>query len=148
MPYKLFYEKKPRIKDVNKLAQGLAGYADVMRGHGPIQSFAFFIRNNRYKIKGKVKGGCHGCLYYGCLYVDQLWVDEEIRHQGYGRRLIQAAENWAKGQGCLFSTVNTMDWEALGFYKKLGYFVEFERYGYLKNSAFYFLRKNIRAQLC
>jgi ribosomal protein S18 acetylase RimI-like enzyme len=40
-----------------------------------------------------------------------------------------------------FSTVNTMDWEALDFYKKLGYEVEFERHGFLKDSIFYFLRK-------
>ena len=36
-----------------------------------------------------------------------------------------------------------MDWEALDFYKKLGYYVEFERHGYLKESVFYFLRKDL-----
>jgi len=145
MPYEIFYEKNPRLKDVNKLSQGLAEYADIMKGHMPIQSFTFFIRNNKYKIKGKIKGGCHGCLYYGCLYVDELWVDKELRYQGYGTQLMQTAENWAKEQGCLFATVNTMDWEALDFYKKLGYVVEFERHGYLKDSIFYFLRKNFGA---
>jgi len=30
----------------------------------------------------------------------------------------------------------------MGFYKKLGYFIEFQRKGYQKNSIFYFLRKD------
>lgn len=34
-----------------------------------------------------------------------------------------------------------MDWEALGFYQKLGFIIEFERRGFLKDSVFYFLRK-------
>jgi hypothetical protein len=36
-----------------------------------------------------------------------------------------------------------MDWEARGFYGKLGYHIEFERHGFLKNSVFYFLRKSL-----
>ena len=55
---------------------------------------------------------------------------------------MQAVEKLGKEKGCLFSTVNTMDWEALDFYKKLGYQVEFERRGYVNNSIFYFLLKN------
>jgi GNAT superfamily N-acetyltransferase len=34
-----------------------------------------------------------------------------------------------------------MDWEALGFYQKLGFKIEFQRAGFHKNSIFYFLRK-------
>ena len=143
MTYKIFYEKKAAVKDLDKLGQGLAEHADVMKGHLPGSAFTFFIRDNKYKIKGKVKGGCHGCIYYGCLYVDQLWIDETLRHQGYGTQLMQAAEKLAREESCLFMTVCTMDWEALNFYKKLGFVVEFERHGYLKDSVLYFLRKNL-----
>jgi len=38
---------------------------------------------------------------------------------------------------------HTFDWEALDFYKKLGFYVEFERKGFDKNSVFYFLRKDL-----
>ncbi len=34
--------------------------------------------------------------------------------------------------------------KALDFYKKLGYYVEFARKGFDKNSIFYFLRKDLR----
>lgn len=53
-----------------------------------------------------------------------------------------AAEKFGKENGCTFAAVNTMDWEALDFYKTLGYEVEFERHGFQKDSIFYFLRKN------
>jgi hypothetical protein len=36
-----------------------------------------------------------------------------------------------------------MDWEALPFYQKLGYEVEFTREGFQKNSKMYFLRKEL-----
>ena len=53
------------------------------------------------------------------------------------------AETLAKDNAGHFIAVNTFDWEALDFYKKLGYYVEFERKGFDKNSTFYFLRKNL-----
>ena len=40
-----------------------------------------------------------------------------------------------------------MDWEALAFYQKLGYEIEFERHGFAKNSIFYFLRKPLTSHL-
>ena len=143
MSYTIIPKKNPSPKNINILSQGLAQNACQIKNQEPIESFSFFIYKNIFKIKIKIKGGCHGCLYYGCLYIDQLWIDESLRHQGFGTRLVQAAENLARQRGCLFATVNTMDWEALDFYKKLGYSVEFERHGYLKNSVFYFLRKEL-----
>jgi ribosomal protein S18 acetylase RimI-like enzyme len=60
-------------------------------------------------------------------------------------KLMEAAQKLAKESGCNFMAVNTMDWEALDFYKKLGFYVEFERRGFDKNSIFYFLRKDLDA---
>jgi len=41
------------------------------------------------------------------------------------------------------ATIHTMDWEALEFYKNLGYEVEFARVGYKKNSTMYILKKGL-----
>lgn len=80
---------------------------------------------------------------YGQLYVSQLWVDEKLRGQGYGTKLMQLAEAHAKENNCSFVAVNTMNFEAPEFYKKLGFYVELERHGFDKDSIFYFLRKNL-----
>ena len=121
------------------LGNGIMEYAKQRKGHGPIEFFAFFIRDE----SNKIHGGCNGDNLYGCLYIGQLWVEEALRGIGHGRQLMLAAEKFGKEQGCTFAAVNTMDWEALDFYKKLGYEIEFERRGFLKDSIFYFLRKEL-----
>lgn len=139
MTYTITYSKGQQHHLTELLNKGIADYAMEKKGLAPIETFAFSLENENQKLAG----GCSGVMYYGCLYVDMLWVTEKLRHIGYGIQLMNAAENLGKDKGCLFATVNTMDWEALNFYKKIGYYVEFERHGYLKNSIFYFLRKDL-----
>lgn len=139
MSYTVSFEKNPQSEDVQIICDGYMENAYKLKGHKPIEFFAFFIRDKNNQIQG----GCNGNTLYGCLYVDGLWVTELLRGKGYGTKLMQATEKHAIETGCTFLTVNTMDWEALDFYKKLGYYVEFERHGFEKNSIFYFLRKDL-----
>lgn len=91
----------------------------------------------------QVFGGASGTLFYGSLYVDSLWIDKTLRHQGWGKKLMCEAEKIGKENDALFVTLNTMDWEALPFYQKLGYSIEFVREGYEKNSKMFMLRKTL-----
>ncbi len=135
----LVFEKNPHCEDIQIFYDALMENAKVIKGHKPIEFFAFYIRDE----ENKIQGGCNGNTLYGCLYIDNLWVTAALRGKGYGTQLMQAAEQYAIEQNCKFIAVNTMDWEALEFYKKLGYFVEFERHGFEKDSIFYFLRKDL-----
>ena len=137
MKFNISFEANPHPDDIQALGDGVMAYAKQKRGFTPLEFFAFFIRGDASKIIG----GCNGNTLYGCLYMDQLWLDESLRHQGYGTQLVLAAEKYGKEKGCTFATVNTMNWEALGFYQKLGFQIEFERHGFLHDSIFYFLRK-------
>ncbi|MBY0280670.1 MAG: GNAT family N-acetyltransferase [Alphaproteobacteria bacterium] len=119
-------------------AEEISGYAFEKEEYHPIETFGFSLRDEGDDIKGR----CNGILYYGCLYINQLWVDKDYRKKGFGKQFVNAAENLGKEKGCLFSTANTMNAKAVGFYEKLGYFVEFERKGYHEDSIFYFLRKD------
>lgn len=73
--------------------------------------------------------------------MDSLWVDKTLRHQGWGTKLMHEAEKIGRERGARFATVNTMDWEALPFYQKGIYSIEFTREGYDKNSKMFMLRK-------
>jgi ribosomal protein S18 acetylase RimI-like enzyme len=138
MIYSVLYDKNPKPENIDILSEGIANHAKLKKGYQPNDYFSFFIRDEANEIKA----GCNGLMYYGCeLYVDQLWVDEMLRGQGYGRQLMQSAENLGRCKRCLFATLTTMNWEALDFYKELGYQIEFERHGYTKRSVLYFLRK-------
>jgi len=138
MKYNIAFEAHPKDEDLHVLTEGITDYAEQQRDHKPIQQFAFFIRDEHQRIKG----GCNGAMYYGCIYIDQLWVAKELRHQGFGSKLMLAAENLGKDNGCLFATVNTMEWEALDFYIQLGYEIEFQRRSFLQGAVLYLLRKN------
>ncbi len=138
MKHQIVFEANPTHEDTATLGKEISEYALQQRGHKPIEPFGFFIRDD----DDQVLGGCNGNIGYGWVYVDQLWVHESLRGKGYGAKLMQEAEKLAKEKGCISAAVNTMDWEALDFYKKLGYCVEFERHGLAKNSIYYFLRKD------
>jgi GNAT superfamily N-acetyltransferase len=139
MKYTTTYENHPTTEDIQVLSNGITSYAVEKKFQKPLQPFAFFIRDE----DGKIRGGCNGVLLYGCMHVDQLWIEEPLRKKGYGTQLMQAVEKLAKENECQFLSVNTMSWEALDFYKKLGFEVDLARHGYANDSIFYFLRKNL-----
>lgn len=139
MTYHISYEANPNQSDIQILGDGIQAYAKLKKNQPKMEFFAFFVRDENNKILG----GCSSCIYYGCHYIDNFWLDENLRGKRFGTKLMYASEKLAREKGCLFSTVNTMDWEALGFYQKFGYEIEFERKGYLNNSTFYFLRKEL-----
>ena len=70
---------------------------------------------------GNIIGGILGGTYWGWMYIDILWVNEKHRGKGLGSRLVSMAEDEARRRGCHHVHVDTMSWQAPGFYKKLGY---------------------------
>ncbi len=119
------------------LFKGISDYAFQEKGLPPIQSFSIFIKDQ----KQTVLGGISGVTFYGSLYIDSLWIEKTIRRQGWGAKLMREAEKIGKERGASFVTLNTMDWEGLPFYQKLGYSIEFMREGYEKDSKMYMLRR-------
>ncbi|KTD53452.1 hypothetical protein Lsan_3862 [Legionella santicrucis] len=137
--FQIRYTPNPSAEEIQVLYDGIAGFAQEKKNQPPIECYGFFIHDDNDNIIA----GCNGSMYYGCLYIDSLWVHELLRDKNLGTHLIQSAETLGKEKGCLFSTVNTMDWEALGFYQKLGYSIEYQRTGYFHQSTLYFLRKSL-----
>jgi aminoglycoside 6'-N-acetyltransferase I len=41
-----------------------------------------------------------GCETHSVGYIEAWYVDADVREQGIGRELVQAAERWASSQGC------------------------------------------------
>lgn len=143
MSYEIVFEERPDSNDLQTLGDGIMEYAMEQKGFKPWGFFAFFIRDN----KNRILGGCSGNTFYGCLDIEQFWVIESLRGQHYGTKLIQAAEKLGIERKCTIAIVNTMDWEAVGFYKKQGFKVEFEKHGFDKKSVLYFLSKELDRNL-
>jgi GNAT superfamily N-acetyltransferase len=79
---------------------------------------------------GLVVAGINATLYcWNIMYVDILYVDDAHRGKGYGKRLLEQAESKAKRLGGYMSHLDTFDWQAKGFYERMGYVV----FGVLEN---------------
>lgn len=136
---KFIFTKNPKLRDMDVLTAGLSSYANEKKGLEPAEPFAFFLKDESEKIYG----GCNGVLFYGFMYLDQLWVDQSLRGQGIGSELMKKVEEYASEKKCAMITLNTMDWEALEFYKIFGFKVDFSRTGLKNDSTLYYLSKKL-----
>jgi len=53
--------------------------------------------------------------------INKLWVNDKYRKHNFGRKLMHALEQYAKSEQCLCIQLDTWQWQAKGFYEKLGY---------------------------
>ncbi|KHN52354.1 GNAT family N-acetyltransferase [Pectobacterium fontis] len=82
--------------------------------------------------------------WWGALEVQYLWVSDEHRKNGLGRKLMQHAEKEALQRGCHLAYVDTFEFQAKGFYEKLGYKEYGNLPGYAHKHTRYYLAKLIR----
>lgn len=135
--YSLEFTEQLESKAEMMLLDGINLYGKERKGMPNIQLFGLFLK----EFTGQELGGLSGMFCYGCMHIDMLWIDENARGNGWGKKIMEEAEERAKERSCSFSTLETMDWEALPFYQKLGYTIEYIRHGYQNNSTMYLLRK-------
>ena len=71
-------------------------------------------------------------------------IDEDIRKSGFGTKLLLEVEKMALEKECDFIKVDTLSFQALGFYEKNGYQV----FGSLDNVGrdykHYYLKKDLK----
>jgi GNAT superfamily N-acetyltransferase len=100
---------------------------------------AILLRDER----GAILGGAFGDIWGGWLEVTLLWVAEPLRGRGYGGRLLQAAEEEARMQGCGGVFLTTFSFQARPFYERFGYEVVGEIPDYPAGHSFYFMKKTL-----
>ncbi|MGW9435704.1 GNAT family N-acetyltransferase [Streptomyces sp. NPDC055607] len=71
--------------------------------------------------EGALVGGLTASTWGGLLSVDLLWVREDSRADGWGSRLLNAAEAEARRRGCDRACVSSYTFQAPGFYERHGY---------------------------
>ncbi|MDR0571638.1 MAG: GNAT family N-acetyltransferase [Rickettsiales bacterium] len=88
------------------------------------KSFAYSIKDN----DEKVLGGIAGYRVFDEIYVNELCIDKSIRGQGLGKKLLETVEREVNDGTCENITLDTVDFQnAVGFYKKCGFEIEFVR---------------------
>jgi len=71
--------------------------------------------------KGELVAGLSGWSWGGCGGINLVWVRADARHQGWGSRLLEAAEAEARARGCSRMVVSSITFQAPGFYERHGY---------------------------
>lgn len=82
--------------------------------------FAVLLRDAATR---EIAGGLWAMDDFGWAFITYLYVPPALRGQGTGEKLMKEAETIARERGMIGLWVNTFDFQAPGFYEKLGYSV-------------------------
>jgi GNAT superfamily N-acetyltransferase len=95
---------------------GLAAYNTEKMGKQKYKRLAVSLRDH-----SKIVGGVVGEVWASVLFIQLFWIEQKARGQSNGKKLIAAIENEAKRFGAIRSYVDTMSFQAPGFYRSCGY---------------------------
>jgi GNAT superfamily N-acetyltransferase len=70
---------------------------------------------------GDIVAGLSGWSWGGCGGISLVWVHADHRHEGWGGRMLAAAEAEAIGRGCTRMVVSSFTYQAPEFYRRHGY---------------------------
>jgi GNAT superfamily N-acetyltransferase len=103
-------------KTKKAVLDGLIHYNNEKMGKQKYKRFAVSLRQGN-----KVVGGIIGEVWTAVLFIQFFWIEQRLRGKDYGAKLIQTIEEEAKRFGATRSYVDTMSFQAPGFYRSCGY---------------------------
>jgi GNAT superfamily N-acetyltransferase len=105
----------PEIRDA--VLAPLRAYNIAQAGDPRIRPVAILVENDA----GVAEGGLWGRIGYDWLFIELLGLPEAARGLGLGRQLMEQAETIARDAGCAGIWLDTYEFQARGFYEKLGF---------------------------
>jgi GNAT superfamily N-acetyltransferase len=96
--YKVVVDHNPSQSDNEVVKEGLIRSYEAQFGERD-KEFSIFLKSD----SGKVFGGIQAMFDSEAIYIEALWIEENLRKQGYGKKLLAAAEREAIENGCRFS---------------------------------------------
>jgi ribosomal protein S18 acetylase RimI-like enzyme len=107
------------LSDMSVIVNGLTEY-NASKTNGEMPSYLVITVRDQMQ---NLTGGLLGATYLGWLQVHAVWLSDALRGRGYGTRLMRQAEEEAQRRGCPRVFLETLSFQALPFYEKLGYTV-------------------------
>lgn len=107
----------PAPEERYRIIDPLIAYNEAQAGPRNSKEFAFFVRSETVELVGGLLGSTH----FNHFFVSAIFIDQEFRREGIGRELIRRAAALALERGCDVIYLDTFDFQAPGFYEKLGF---------------------------
>ncbi|MCW1247174.1 GNAT family N-acetyltransferase [Pseudomonas sp. SAICEU22] len=95
----------------------LRAYNVAQTGGSAPELVAWLVRDEHDEIVG----GLYGRVFFRWLYIELLVVPEQARGQGTGSELMKMAEQLAREKDCVGIWLDTFDFQAPDFYRRLGF---------------------------
>lgn len=131
-------KEQPLNEDLKRqIYAGFGRHAQATIGHDEKFDPVAFIANEN----GCFVGAIVVELFWGALHIKYIYVDDNYRSKGVGSKLMECALKYGQDNKCPFAFVETMSFQALDFYRKAGFELEFTRSGYKHGTSFHYLRK-------
>ncbi|MCO1580580.1 GNAT family N-acetyltransferase [Crossiella sp. SN42] len=100
-----------------RLEEELVAFNDTAVGHAPKGGFSVRVQDEASELVG----GLTAWTWGGLAGIELLWVRADSRADGWGSRLLAAAETEARRRGCDRMVVSSFTFQAPGFYRKHGF---------------------------
>ena len=139
-PARIVFEEHPSRADLDGLKDAIDAFNCETTGFHDARHLATFVRDER----GELVAGLSGFTWGGYAKIEYLWIAASHRRAGLGRRLVTAAEDEARTRGCDVVVLDTHDFQAPGFYAKLGYVAVGRTDGTPRGSGQTLFRKELR----
>jgi predicted N-acetyltransferase YhbS len=117
MTLRIERSQNPTDEEREAILTPLRAYNEAQAGPPNAQLLALLVRDDN----GEILGGLYGRFFYQWLFIELLSVPEQARGQGMGSKLMQMAEDLAREKECVGIWLDTFDFQAPEFYKRLGY---------------------------
>ncbi len=137
--YHLEVAANATAQDGQFLEDELYAYNVEHTGYDDGELLTIWVKNTANEIVA----GCHGWTWGGSGYIRDLWVHKDLRGQGYGSKLLQAAEQEVIARGCHHVVLESYSFQAPDFYQKHGYEVFAVLEDHPRGHRNYYLRKRL-----
>ena len=112
--YKIVYSEEPAW---GIIGGGINEFNNQQAGESNGKMLCYLLETDGKEVVGGVIGETH----WDWLYINLMWIREDLRGRGYGKQLLELAEEEARKRGAKNAYLDTFSFQAPGFYKKLGY---------------------------
>ena len=136
----IVFEEHPSRADLDRLVDEINAFNYDTTGFRDGRHLAAFVRDE----SSTLIAGFSGFTWGGYAKIEHLWIAAPYRRAGLGRRLVAAAEDEARARGCDVVVLDTHDFQAPGFYSKLGYTACGRVEGTPRGSGQTWFRKDLR----